>query len=245
MTIDNSYLVGDYNVETARRLLGPEDFGGSEPAGCLEHLVLIIKQVAVCILRVLNFICGDHQWYNNQAAREIVERYANNHPEQDVLFQRVLQLYRDLERRANGNVSYAEGMDRVLLPSNVQCPLRLPLMGSGNHSSQIYLLREFSSMTASSTIFEGLPSEMRLEIFKKLDAQSLLRLSLTNVQMRNFILNDNDLYRDYLLELAIEKMLSLANSDNCALYEVVQAQVCINSEKALATANSIPCCKSL
>ena len=119
MTISDRLQVGPYEVDTALRLIGPADFGILEPQGCCDYLALIIKTIAVNILRVLNFICGDHQWYDNHTARTIVDQYielaANNPVREAHLLNRILELAQSLSLRANGNVSCADGLDNSLL----------------------------------------------------------------------------------------------------------------------------------
>lgn len=111
--------VDGYDVDTALRLLGAADFRDSAPSGCMENLLLIIQNIAVFILRVLNYVCGDHQWYNNRTAHHIVERFTEQcnagHPQDPSLHERVRELYDALLLRANGNVSYAHGIDVNLL----------------------------------------------------------------------------------------------------------------------------------
>lgn len=117
--------VGGYDVDTALRLLGPADFGDAAPSGSMETLILIIQNIAIVILRVLNYICGDHQWYNNRTAVEIINQFNaqgnTGEPQDAFLYDRVQRLYDALLLRANGNESYAEGINVPLLQHNVLC----------------------------------------------------------------------------------------------------------------------------
>ena len=65
-------------------------------------------------MRVLVYVCGDHQWYNNHTARYIVDNFAERFradPRQDpILIGRVRELSQRLSIRANGNASFAEGI---------------------------------------------------------------------------------------------------------------------------------------
>lgn len=230
MALDISYRVGDYNVNTALRLLGPADFRNSEPQCCIDHLVLIIQHIGLCILRILNFVCGDHQWYNNQTAYLIVQQYfaeGNIHNVQidSPLSQRVQQLYNALEFRANGSISYAEALDGGFLPGNVQPSPTLPLMEDvareeiDHDTSDHDPSREFSlDGVVFPSVFEGLPPEICLELYKKLDAKSLLNLLSTESNSRNSMMNDPIFYKNLLTELALKKMTKPFDAIRLGIY---------------------------
>jgi hypothetical protein len=243
MALDISYRVGAYNVDTALRLLGPADFGDSEPQNCLDYLILLVKHIGLCILRTLNFVCGDHQWYNNRTACQIVQGYfarGNTHSFQnEPLRQRVQQLYDELEFRANGSLSYTEGMERGLLPGNVQRSTVLPLMEDEAtqeidvRTSDDNPAREISlDGVAFPVIFDVFPPEIRFEIFKKLDEQSLLNLLSTESYSYHSMRQDPIFYKNLLIELALKKMLRLSNlmhdgrlySHSDAMFEIAQVQ---------------------
>lgn len=121
MTVNTDYFVGPYNTSIALKLLGPEDFGGLEPAGCLDQLILIIKHLALSLLRVFNYVCGDHQWYNNRTACLIINQYIGQHTAEqhpDIhLHEKICRLYNALLLRADGNQSYAQTINVDLLHS--------------------------------------------------------------------------------------------------------------------------------
>jgi hypothetical protein len=112
MTINNSYHVEESHVDTALGYLGPPNFERFEPQGCIEQLVLLIKQVAICILRILNYICGDHQWHNNHTACQLIHQYISQCNTQSTtnqqLHAKICRLYNALLLRANGNASCAQ-----------------------------------------------------------------------------------------------------------------------------------------
>lgn len=103
--VGSPYLVDTYDVEIALKLIGPANFGAAEPRGCIEYLSLIIKEIAIFILRVANYCCGDHQWYNNAKARFIVNQYFNGPVGSQILHQKVTELFNALELRAVGQES--------------------------------------------------------------------------------------------------------------------------------------------
>lgn len=256
MTLSPSYHVGDYNVETALRLMGPADFGAFEPHGSLEQVILIVKQIALCVLRILNYVCGDHQWYDNQTAQEIVEQYfrdPNSVQENEALHQRVEQLYNALGFRANGNVSYVEGVNRGLLPSTTQREEQLPILPvvevAAQEEDPAFVdnpSRECPlNLVDSQSIFEGLPPEMQSEILKKLDETSLLHLMLTNSTSYNSLKNDPVLYKNLLIQLALKKMIKNASRiENIQekennLVNIIKVLALINPEQAFVMANLI------
>lgn len=124
MTVGISYRVEDYDLDRGLSLLSPADFGESGSQGCLDRLALIVKQLALYVLRWINYVCGDREWYDNQAACQIVERYfaaagtaAGERADCEVR-RRVELLYHALEFRANGSISCAESIQRGLSSSN-------------------------------------------------------------------------------------------------------------------------------
>ena len=105
MTIDTPhYTVGGYDVgtalirydvDTALSLLGPANYGAEAPTGCLDYLVLIIKNLVISLWRIFNYICGDHQWYNNHTARHIVDEFVRESQvgaQDPILIERVREL---------------------------------------------------------------------------------------------------------------------------------------------------------
>lgn len=109
-TIAGPSLVEGYDVDRALSLLSPANFGRSAPQGCFDHLVILIKHIANVIFKIVNLICGDHLWYTNAMALQIVKHYFNNLPNPQI-DRKIVQLYLALQERANGEVSYVEGID--------------------------------------------------------------------------------------------------------------------------------------
>lgn len=110
MTISDRYFVREHDVDIALRLLGPPNVREMAPNGCLEFIILMIKNIAVNVLRVINYLFGDHQWYDNRVARQIADNYYASPSPNTILDQRVGELCGALALRANGNVSWAEGL---------------------------------------------------------------------------------------------------------------------------------------
>jgi len=106
-----SSLIGAYDIDKAYYLLGPPDVGNAAPQGCCGFLLIIINNIIITIFRVFNWICGDHQWYNNQTARNILEIYLDGSSRDPLMDEKVGQLYTALLSRSLGDVSYADGID--------------------------------------------------------------------------------------------------------------------------------------
>lgn len=123
-------LVDTYNPVIAMQLLGPADFGPCQPNGCCQRLILLVQQIFISILRVMNYICGDHQWYNNNTAHSIVQLYIqqlqSGEAPDPALTERVHQLATALSFRANGNVSFTNSLNTQLLQSSLS---EIPLVG--------------------------------------------------------------------------------------------------------------------
>jgi hypothetical protein len=148
--------IGPYHVSTALRLLDPADFGPLEPRGCLDHLSLMIKKLAISILRIINCICGDHQWYDNRTAAQMVNQFiADNNPNlhDHPLYHPICQLSRALQRRANSHLSDLQGVQLLQLNAQTSPALSLTeLTGSSefNKDSLIELaLEQMYNMTAA------------------------------------------------------------------------------------------------
>lgn len=239
MTISDRY-VGQHNVGMAQSLLGLPSFGDAAPTGCFAYLVLVVQQVARGSLRIFNYLCGGHQWHDNQTSRQIIQQYlASSGPVNDSLSQRMLQLYDDQGMRANGNVSYVNDIPRSLL-SYGQRISASPLVRDSDGDGLINDAGEASPM-----LLYQLPPEICMEVFEKLDPESLLKALSVNIETRQFIKCQDRLFTDFLLELTMKKMFSLINGietpfcKDQALAEIVMIQASIDPEQALTVADLI------
>lgn len=118
MTIGSPYFIGIHEVDMALRFLGPADCACLEPSGCFENIVLVIKHLAYSILRIINYLCGDHQWHNNHTARTLIERYIAQYRLQQQgtpLHEKICELFDALCLRANEGGSFADGIDASVL----------------------------------------------------------------------------------------------------------------------------------
>lgn len=115
-----SVMLGNYDLDNAYQYLGPIDCGTASPSSCMEYYTYIISSIAMTILRVINYIFGDHLWYNNQTARDLVITYIQSletatdiDPE---VFRRVERIYHNLFLRSQGcsGLSYADGIPEML-----------------------------------------------------------------------------------------------------------------------------------
>jgi hypothetical protein len=130
MTIETTY-VGAYNIDTALSLLSPEDDDLSiERGGCWESLVLLVKKLAIIICRTIHFLCCDWTWYNNSTARQIVELYLDGHERNPILDQKVRNLYQAICLRANGELSYGDGLSIERINEAEAVPDQIPVVPS-------------------------------------------------------------------------------------------------------------------
>jgi hypothetical protein len=90
-----------YDLNKAIRLLGPQDiFPANEKRNeCIERVCSFISEIWITIQRIFNYLWGDHEWYNNETAYQIVFNYyqntdleTHNYPEDNHIKQLYLQL---------------------------------------------------------------------------------------------------------------------------------------------------------
>lgn len=241
MTSPVSYSLTHHDIETALRFLGPADLHDQAPQGCLDHLILMIKQLAVFLFRSFNLICGDHQWHNNLSARQIVMQYYGSQrtiqedAENVHLAHRVEHLCAQLELRANGDVSYAEGINR--------CPL-------SSQQPQLTLIGDTPPLEGESqNHFAQLPHELLVEILKKLDGKSLANILVADSHLYNSMTSDRICFTPFLQEVTIQKMFNLAlvipNEEVGLLCSMAKSLAISHPEHARAAANHSLDCKDL
>lgn len=208
MTADVCNYVGTYNVDAALTFLGPAEYGILAPKGCLEYLVLLIKQIAVGILRILNLICGDRHWYDNQTARLIInlyiEQYTSSLQREVRLHEKICQLYEALQLRASGDETLMQGLDIGLLLSN-QCTTTAPLIAEGAAAEP--------GIREEENAQQSVPAASA-------DLQPLRRLFI-----------------DRVLTKAFSCAETAGKASSVCFYEIAKAQASTNPQEALATVN--------
>lgn len=239
MTVSSPYHIGVYNVDTALRLLGPEDFGPVEPKDCLEVLILMVKNIAMSLLRMIHYLFGDHQWYNNQKARQIVEQFIDQcyagQPPDALVVAKVQQLFRSLSLRANGNVSYAHGLDLSVSFSHAQVDLEG--RGTGN--------RAIAYVSENTSCVQSIPLMREVLDADAVNSSMVQDGLLTSVEEQNCVVQ-----KKHFLDRAVEKMLDRANyiqtangitadTQSLILCEMTKIQALSNPELALDTAKRI------
>jgi hypothetical protein len=246
MTVTNNCLIGTHYVETALSLLGPANFGSSEPQGCLDHIALVLNHIAIFVLKLFNLICGDHQWYDNDIARHMIEQYSANPQPNTPLDQQVRQLFNALLLRANGTVSYADGLNADFLQLR-EPHVELPLMGNRGTIDDQPLDEQTSPLL---TIIP--PEILFSEILPRCDGDSLMSLQLTCSRLHASIKGEPKPYKDLLINLALKKALAIANRQDDrkkiqVLCEFAKIQTSYNQElaktllqKALEITNNLP-----
>jgi hypothetical protein len=175
MSVETRCYFGGYNVEMAQSLLGPANLGEAEPHGCCDHLALFIQNIVTVIFRIINYIFGDHQWYNNHTALQILQGYnlsclmaEERHlpPLDGILIQKMTELFDALSLRANNNGPYILGLHRPILRQNEDIesstpgsPLAEETLSNNERSSEV------SQNVNTSLSTETVPSPY--EVFKE------------------------------------------------------------------------------
>jgi hypothetical protein len=90
----------DYNLDKAINLLGPIN-QSYKLKGISNNLLLTIQHFIKTFFRVINFIFGDHHWYNNKKAEEILIKYYNSPQNYPQIAQKIEDLYVALENRSD------------------------------------------------------------------------------------------------------------------------------------------------
>lgn len=236
------------DVDTALRFLGPADFGRVEPRGCLESLTLIIKSVAISILRVLNYICGDGQWHNNRTARHLIDLYIvqyNASQQGTPLYEKVCLLYRALLLRANGSESFAHGINIDFLQLERQthyshqpeeandspAELSADQRESSLEEIDVALSESNQIQPPLSLIEEAIPNpETHEDVHALSSAPSIAQIELEN-DLRMLI--------DRTLITALRHAEEANNFRIDCLLEIVKVQALIDIHQALQTADLI------
>jgi hypothetical protein len=111
--IEGPNVIAGYDIETALSLLGPIDYLPGEEISCMSRLCNVIINIWITIQRIFTYIFGDrygrHQWYNNQAAFDIVQQYCTHSHYYEGTFPKINALYQGLGLRIapSQNTSYA------------------------------------------------------------------------------------------------------------------------------------------
>ncbi len=92
----------NYDLEKAFSLLGPKNYGSFSPKSLSDHLILIIRNFVKTFFRTINFIFGDHQWYNHKTAHKLLVKYYRNPVETPEVAVKIDRLYNELFFRGTG-----------------------------------------------------------------------------------------------------------------------------------------------
>lgn len=260
MSVAGLSHVGLTDVDVALKFLGPADFGPLRPRGCLDYLIMIIKQIAATVLRIFNYLCGDGQWYNNHSARivigQFIAQYTPLQPYSIPVQEKIRLLYEALLLRANGNESCAHGISIHALQSQprltvIQDPAEEPaseeaeqnLQHPGNQPSLLLINEETISKPAMLGETNVRPSE---QPYRQLMIENTLKAALRCAE------NAGNYRVDCLCEIvkmqaliniddALETAKQLPSNSKCdnALIEIVKIQALTDSEAAFATADRI------
>lgn len=116
--------IREYNLDIARGLMAPADYFPGENSGCLDAVCQVVSHVWIFIHRMLNYLFGDRQWYNNQVAHDLVADYclrlgqATPVDSPDGMHEKITALYEALRFRAyhspeQGINSYADHLESL------------------------------------------------------------------------------------------------------------------------------------
>lgn len=112
-----------YDLNKVQKYLGTQDiFSNSDKNDCVQKICNFISEIWISIQRIYNYLCGDHEWYNNETAYRIVFHYFQNTPETTATNVLIQQIHNQLLTRrcphlSNGreNYSYIDRLHEELL----------------------------------------------------------------------------------------------------------------------------------
>lgn len=100
--------IDGFNLDKALDFLGPLNYEEYAPRSLGDHLLIIIKNIVVHILRQFNYYFGDQKWYDNQTARAIVITYINQEKNLELTsdcHKKVAQIFEELHFRSFDELS--------------------------------------------------------------------------------------------------------------------------------------------
>lgn len=108
-------LINGYSLDTAIALLGPADFANYLPQSTAQHLLNIITDIAITVLRWVNYIFVDRKWYDNQTARQMIVTYINEEQSLNLdndVHKKIAWLFEELHFRRldSADISCADGL---------------------------------------------------------------------------------------------------------------------------------------
>lgn len=102
------------NIDLGKVLsyMGPLDMNGYELNSFCDWCNYITHNIAMTFFRIINTIFGDHIWYNNLTARNIVQLYIDNETNPSEREEEIKTIFEQLffRRRGWSEVSYQEGL---------------------------------------------------------------------------------------------------------------------------------------
>jgi hypothetical protein len=90
----------NYNLNKALNLLGPRNKSHLS-IGITDNLLITIQNFIKTFFRSINFIFGDHHWYNNKKAQEILIKYYTSPESYPQIAKKIDDLYTALEQRGD------------------------------------------------------------------------------------------------------------------------------------------------
>ncbi|MDR3624570.1 MAG: hypothetical protein P4L16_05475 [Chlamydiales bacterium] len=113
------HTIGSYrvNLDRALYLLGPANRDVYALNRHMQHYVFTLTEIAMAVLRFINYFFGDHVWYDYQLVRDVVEAYIklpeeSSERENPELKAKVKALFTAIKLRSNPltSASYGEGL---------------------------------------------------------------------------------------------------------------------------------------
>ena len=102
--------IANLDPDSAICFLGPADLHESKPMRLMQHYTNLISNIAITVIRALNYIFRDQIWYNNLKARDLVIKYINTYDRVDFT-DKVQQKV---------SASYADGLAEIAYQKRIQ-----------------------------------------------------------------------------------------------------------------------------
>lgn len=125
----------DRNLGTALYFMGRRDREGHALHRHMQYYAYFVSNIALTILRVINFIFGDHKWHNNKSAAELTRKFFQLDPEDPLRenqdLDRVMRAFHaelGLRNQGSSRVAYNAHIPLVgeLAPPHVSMGLSVP-----------------------------------------------------------------------------------------------------------------------
>lgn len=109
------------NLDRVLRYLDKPDLirdkiGKIQPSSCVQRICSIASKIFMRLSRIWNYVCGDHVYYNELKARQIIVYYLNKVPVTERTAKKsesILQIYNQLCLISEGKGSYGDSIKNI------------------------------------------------------------------------------------------------------------------------------------